>query len=156
MTTRPTQDSRVLSHGRGGAGKPCLHITFLSRCNLAKNDPTLNQSKPEDLVTPTLKSSKYTTGRGGTGNMAQNDPERPELARAAQDVEAPAQVSEPKGPTHYGRGGAANIIDKDGQRNSGDVKRKSAEAKRKSEEGKREEGGILAKGKELLNKLGKK
>lgn len=85
--------------------------------------------------------------------MAQNDPERPEVARAAQDVDGPATVSEPKGPTHYGRGGAANIIEKDGQRKSGDVKRKSEEVKREEGNGK---GGLVAKGKELLNKLGKK
>jgi hypothetical protein len=119
--------------------------------NLAKDDPAANYPKPEDLTTPTLKSNTYTTGRGGTGNMAQNDPERPEVARKAQDVEAPATVPEPKGPTHYGRGGAANIIDKD--RKSGDAKRKSEEVKREDGNGK---GGLLAKGKELLNKLGKK
>jgi hypothetical protein len=88
--------------------------------------------------------------------MALNDPQHPEVARAAQDVEAPNTVSE---PTHYGRGGAANIIEKDGQRKSGDAKRKSGDVKRKSEEAKRQEsgkGGLLAKGKELLNKLGKK
>lgn len=85
--------------------------------------------------------------------MAQNDPERPEVARAAQDVEAPAPPTEPKGPTHYGRGGAANIIEKDGQRKSGEVKRKSEDVKR--EEG-TAKGGLLAKGKEFLNKFGKK
>jgi hypothetical protein len=81
--------------------------------------------------------------------MALNDPQHPELARAAQDVEAPSTKSE---PTHYGRGGAANIIEKDGQRTSNDARRKSEDAKRQ-EAGK---GGLLAKGKELLNKLGKK
>ena len=84
--------------------------------------------------------------------MARNDPERPEVARAAQDVEVPPQP-EPQGPAHYGRGGAANIIGQEGQ------PRKSGEAKRKSEEVKREEGaskGLLAKGKDILNKLGKK
>ncbi|KAJ4370630.1 hypothetical protein N0V83_005151 [Neocucurbitaria cava] len=118
--------------------------------NIAKDDPT-NCPKPEDLVTPVLKSNTYTTGRGGTGNMAHNDPQRPEVARAAQDVEAPPQ-HEPQGPKHYGRGGAANIIE-DGQT------RKSVEAKRKSEEEKREAAankGLLAKGKDMLNKLGKK
>ncbi|CAO2648901.1 Nn.00g098500.m01.CDS01 [Neocucurbitaria sp. VM-36] len=137
MTT--SADNRVASHGRGGAG------------NIAKDDPT-NYPKPEDLVTPKIKSNTYTTGRGGTGNMAHNDPEHPEVARAAQDVELPPQ-HEPQGPKHYGRGGAANIIDQDGQ------PRKSGEAKRKSEEVKREEGhnkGLFAKGKEILNKLGKK
>jgi hypothetical protein len=118
--------------------------------NIAKDDPTANYPKPEDLVTPTLKTNTFTTGRGGTGNMAQYDPQHPELARAAQDVDTPATHPEPTGPTHYGRGGAANIIGNDAQRKSGDVKRTSGDAKR--EEG----GGLLAKGKEFLNKLGKK
>jgi Protein of unknown function (DUF3602) len=57
-----------------------------------------------DLGTPTLKSKNYTTGRGGTGNMAVNDPERPELAREAQDVDVPhvPLVAEKNFPT--GRG----------------------------------------------------
>lgn len=89
--------------------------------------------------------------------MAQNTD--PEVARAAQDVEAPAgAAADPKGPTHYGRGGAANIIDKDGRKSgegAGEVK-KSGEVKR--EEGKNggAGGGLLAKGKEILGKLGKK
>lgn len=124
-------------------------LTFLG--NIAKDDPT-NYPKPEDLVTPTLKSNTYTTGRGGTGNMARNDPEHPELARAAQDVDSKVHP-EPQGPKHYGRGGAANIIG-DGQ----PAQRQSAEAKRKSDEVKREDNGkgLLGKGKDLLNKLGKK
>ena len=126
-------------------------FVLTSSGNLKKDDPTNNYPKPEDLVTPTLKSNTYTTGRGGTGNMARNDPEHPELARAAQDVDNTPQPSEVPGPKHYGRGGAANIIS-DGQ----PAQRKSAEAKRKSEEAKAEEKGLLAKGKELLGKLGKK
>lgn len=120
--------------------------------NIAKTDPTASQLQPQDLVTPTLKSNTYTTGRGGTGNMAQNDPQQPEIARAAQDVDGPAHAIDPKGPIRYGRGGAANVIEKDDQRKSGDVKRKSEDDKR--EEGSK--GGILTKGKEFLNKLGKK
>lgn len=136
MTTQPAADVRVASHGRGGAG------------NIAKDDPT-NYPKPEDLVTPTLKSKAYTTGRGGTGNMAVNDPERPDLARAAQDVDAPPP-SEPQGPKHYGRGGAANIIGQDGQA----APRKSGEQAKREESGGSK--GLLSKGKELLNKLSKK
>ena len=117
--------------------------------NIAKDDPN-NYPKPEDLVTPTLKSDKYTTGRGGTGNMAKNDTQHPELARAAQDVDSGPQP-EPQGPKHYGRGGAANIIS-DGQ----PAQRKSAEAKRKGEEARAEDKGLLAKGKDFLTKLGKK
>jgi hypothetical protein len=126
-----------------------MNIYWSLAGNIAKDDPTANYPKPEDLVTPTLKSNTYTTGRGGQGNMALNDPERPEVARAAQDVEAHPTQSE---PTHYGRGGAANILEKNGQRKA------SVEAKRKSEEAKRQEpgkGGLLAKGKDLLNKLKK-
>lgn len=67
-------------------------------------------TKPSDLVTPTLKSDLYTTGRGGAGNMAHNDPRRPEIARASQDIEAPAvHGREHEGPHHIGRGGAANV-----------------------------------------------
>lgn len=39
---------------------------------------------PDDLATPTLKNDFYTTGRGGTGNMAKNTDA--EDARRAQDV----------------------------------------------------------------------
>jgi hypothetical protein len=86
--------------------------------------------------------------------MATNDPQRPEVARAAQDVEGPAKVSEPKGAIHYGRGGAANIIENNGEtRKSGDAKRKSIEVKPDEGNGK---GGLMTKGKDFLNKLGKK
>jgi hypothetical protein len=85
--------------------------------------------------------------------MAKNDPQHPELARAAQDVDStPHLHPDPQGPKHYGRGGAANIIS-DGQP---PAQRKSAEAKRKGEEVKAEEKGLLALGKDFLNKLGKK
>lgn len=40
--------------------------------------------QPQDLETPTLKTSVVTTGRGGSGNMAKNvDPIE---TRARQDV----------------------------------------------------------------------
>lgn len=104
--------------------------------------------------------------------MAKNDPARPEVARAAQDVEAPAH-REPEGPHHYGRGGAANIAKTEEEKRaarvaagtekkaSGEKKRASGELKeRKSEDGKREEAraekGIVDKGKEFLHKLGGK
>ncbi|KAI9814772.1 MAG: hypothetical protein M1827_003038 [Pycnora praestabilis] len=62
-----------------------------------------------DLVTPTIKTDVYTTGRGGTGNMAKNDPLNPELARESQDVNGlPRRQSEAE--THFGRGGAANTV----------------------------------------------
>ncbi|KAJ5887634.1 hypothetical protein N7495_007675 [Penicillium taxi] len=85
---------RNISHGRGGAG----NITRQEK----PSTPT-----PQDFVTPTIKQDVYTTGRGGSGNMVQNDLERPEIARERQDVESPplrAQVM----PHYIGRGGAAN------------------------------------------------
>ncbi|KAL1624963.1 hypothetical protein SLS54_003688 [Diplodia seriata] len=78
--------------------------------NMAKTTRRESSSNPRDLVTPTIKSALYTTGRGGTGNMARNDPQHPEIARAAQDVEAPpSAVRDHEGPKHFGRGGAANV-----------------------------------------------
>jgi hypothetical protein len=62
----------------------------------------------EDLVTPTIKSDKYTTGRGGQGNIAKNDPNHPEVARASQDIIVPAP-REHDAAFHVGRGGAANF-----------------------------------------------
>ncbi|KAL8965106.1 MAG: hypothetical protein Q9183_004025, partial [Haloplaca sp. 2 TL-2023] len=47
--------------------------------------PTVNDAK-NPLVTPTIKTNTYTTGRGGTGNMKKNDPKHPEVARRSQDV----------------------------------------------------------------------
>jgi len=83
--------------------------------------------------------------------MALNDPERPHLARAAQDVDAAPQL-EPQGPQHYGRGGAANVVGQDEQRAA---QRKSAEEANRQETGAGK--GLLSKGKEFLDKqLGKK
>lgn len=84
--------------------------------------------------------------------MARNDPEHPEIARAAQDVEG-APKTEPQGPKHYGRGGAANVIDdeatttqhKTDDHNNNNNNNNAAAAK-----------GLIGKGKDLLNKLGKK
>ncbi|KAF1950679.1 hypothetical protein CC80DRAFT_426312 [Byssothecium circinans] len=134
---------RIASHGRGGAG------------NITKEQKS-PQLTPADLATPTLKSEHFTTGRGGTGNMARNDPKFPEIARASQDVEAPLH-REPEGPHHYGRGGAANVA-----KPTEEEKRAAQEHnQRRSEEAKREEGaagkGLVDKVKEgLLSKLGKK
>jgi len=79
-----------VSHGRGGAGN----------IGSSEDSPPL-----QDIGTPTLKSEVYTTGRGGTGNMAKN--ENADVARLSQDVDVPAQRLA-EGPTHTGRGGAAN------------------------------------------------
>lgn len=90
---RSSADGRgALSHGRGGAG------------NIGSTPSDL---EPPSLDTPTLKSEVYTTGRGGSGNMAKNLDA--EAARRAQDV-----VANPRRPSnnevHVGRGGAANVF----------------------------------------------
>jgi len=59
------------------------------------------------LDTPTLKGDVYTTGRGGSGNMARNSD--PEAARRAQDVGGHPR-RESTHSTHVGRGGAANVF----------------------------------------------
>jgi ribosomal protein L37AE/L43A len=109
-----------------------------SKGNIAL-DVNTAYTKPEDLITPTIKSNTYTTGRGGQGNMAKND--NPDNARLAQDVDGPVKISEPKGIVHYGRGGAANIIT-DQERQSGDAKR--------NESGASAEQGLLSKVKGLF------
>lgn len=55
----------------------------------------------EPITTPTLKTKTYTTGRGGTGNMAKND--NPEEARAAQDIDIPGILLN-ESTHHTGRG----------------------------------------------------
>ncbi|KAF1984645.1 hypothetical protein K402DRAFT_395660 [Aulographum hederae CBS 113979] len=84
------------SYGRGGAG------------NISKEHRPTDDDPTNSLATPTIKSDLYTTGRGGSGNMAKNDPQHPEIARASQDVEG-VVPQEPEGAIHYGRGGAANV-----------------------------------------------
>jgi len=115
---RPSNDRKStgsMLQGRGGAGMyPCrldriaIAIAMLTRAgNIAPRSAAL---LPADLKTPTIKSDLYTTGRGGTGNMALNLHTQPELARAAQDVDAPQMLGrEPENSVHYGRGGAANV-----------------------------------------------
>lgn len=80
------------SHGRGGAGNMGTSVTDF-------DSPSLE--------TPTLKGEVYTTGRGGSGNMAKNTD--PDAARRAQDVTIHPR-RESGGSTHVGRGGAANIF----------------------------------------------
>jgi len=108
--------------------------------NMSKNaqQPVTQQ----DFTTPTIKQDNYTTGRGGTGNMAKNDPARPEIARAAQDVEGPVYHKDSDGPVHFGRGGAANVTHKDG-----DFKVPGATKERRPSE------SLADRGKGMLNKL---
>ncbi len=118
--------------------------------NLGPDDASTHP-QPDDLVTPTLKSPHYTTGRGGSGNMARNDPAHPERARASQDVDAPAR-REPDGPLHYGRGGAANFATPTpAEEEARGVREKS------DEEGGGADGkGLVDRGWGLLSKLGGK
>jgi len=136
----------IVSTGRGGAGMlfsfpfifhfspffslcavvlkhPTNACTMYQRSNYPFNSPTGNigpsthpTPSAASLTTPTIKQSQYTTGRGGSGNMAVNDPSVPahaEMARAAQDVGAPAmRQTEQTGEAfvHHGRGGGGNIL----------------------------------------------
>lgn len=91
---RESTTTSVSLHGRGGAGNV---------------GPVDNVETEDNLKIPVLKSPVYTTGRGGNGNMAQNDPNYPEKARLAQDVEeAPKTFG--NGDFHAGRGGAGNVM----------------------------------------------
>jgi hypothetical protein len=94
--------------GRGGAGESADMLSqqlynWPHPGNVTAKTPQTSQTEP--ITTPTLKSKVYTTGRGGTGNMAKND--NAEEARVAQDVDVPG-ITLPEAPHHTGRGGAAN------------------------------------------------
>ena len=71
--------------------------------------------------------------------MARNDPNHPEIARAAQDVDAPGHRDE-DGPHFYGRGGAANYA------KPADTEHKAGETKQEGVKDK----GIVEKIKEKL------
>jgi len=126
-----------LSHGRGGAG------------NIGT---TPSDTEPVTLETPTLKSEVYTTGRGGSGNMAKNSD--PEAARRAQDVVGHPR-RESTNSTHVGRGGAANVF-RPSQDDIEAAKREnrvweSAIADEKGEE--KVDKGLADRGKEFLSGL---
>lgn len=97
--------SRNISYGRGGAGKwRPLSLNAPQSTNYTGNITRQHSAPtPKDLVTPTIKQEVYTTGRGGSGNMMHNDPERPQLARELQDVESPPLRAQ-QIPHHTGRG----------------------------------------------------
>jgi len=138
----------LASSGRGGAG------------NMTENSPKIT---PEDLETPTLKTSVVTTGRGGSGNMAKNSD--PYETRLRQDVEAVPRRNS-GGATHYGRGGANVFKDspeeeaaarKAGAEGAGTVDDDEQPALRKSPSpGDKGNNGLAAKGKQWLNNLTKK
>ena len=85
---RSSSSSRRATHGRGGAGKIfvlCCPNDILTSIT-GNMGPATVDVNPDDLETPTIKSEVYTTGRGGSGNMAKNTD--PWEARRAQDVAA--------------------------------------------------------------------
>ena len=154
MTT--AEQIKTRSHGRGGAGN-------------INSKPT-NTVGADDLRTPALKSTTYTTGRGGmlrpyfspqgiqdsyllshlgSGNMATND--SAESARRAQDVEAPAHHSgSPRGTYHWGRGGEGNKMTV-GSSNS--ERKGSSRSSIREEQRERRSGSFenaFEKGKEML------
>ncbi|KAK3337037.1 hypothetical protein B0T19DRAFT_396698 [Cercophora scortea] len=86
--------AHLQSSGRGGAG------------NIVDSSMS-PKMLPQDLQTPTLKTSVVTTGRGGTGNMAKNSD--PVETRLRQDVEPVVRRSS-QGATHIGRGGTGNVF----------------------------------------------
>ncbi|KAH9902025.1 hypothetical protein F4778DRAFT_781272 [Xylariomycetidae sp. FL2044] len=124
----------MTSTGRGGAG---------NIADAAKS-PKIQAA---DLETPTLKTSVVTTGRGGVGNMAPNTD--PAQTRARQDV-GPIDRTPSFGPTHVGRGGAANVVtnkEQDGKAETG--------ADDDATAGRKNSGtvGLAAKAKELFKKV---
>ena len=82
-------------------------LTLLYLGNISRQQ---SATTPRDLVTPTIKQEVYTTGRGGSGNMVQNDPDRPEIARESQDVESPPLRAQ-QIPHHTGRGMHIHVQD---------------------------------------------
>ncbi|KAI5358728.1 hypothetical protein Slin15195_G111750 [Septoria linicola] len=104
------------TYGRGGAG------------NISSRPAAKMQAS--DLETPTIKSTTYTTGRGGSGNMAKSNPTAPEETRAAQDVDTPAHhTKELEGTYHWGRGGQGNMTTL-GKSGAEQARQKSLERKR--------------------------
>ena len=114
--------------------------------NTAASAPSVD---PSDLKTPTIKSPTYTTGRGGTGNMAKNDPENPQLAREAQDVEATTLPKE-RAAFHTGRGGDGNAVSKtaDGLKTTEQHSKEAREGEQKPRRGSFKE--LAGKGKDIL------
>ncbi|KAL8718992.1 MAG: hypothetical protein Q9181_008124 [Wetmoreana brouardii] len=117
--------NKKASHGRGGIGSSPPLSSFLSKSPLrtlkspsmypinvkhtGNIGPTVNDAR-HNLTTPTIKSSVYTTGRGGSGNMKKNDPKHPEVARKSQDVAPMPRRLSDEGIVHTGRGGVANVL----------------------------------------------
>ena len=81
----------------------------------------------------------------GSGNMVSNDPAKPNQARTAQDVDAPAaHKKEAHGAFHWGRGGEGNVMTV-GSNNKDKPKSGKAAGERSNSF-----TGVIAKGKEIL------
>jgi hypothetical protein len=97
----------AITYGRGGAGEPGSpgdHVSSSSNQSVFAGNVTSRDGRSPSVEpdsTPTLKSKTYTTGRGGTGNMAKND--SADEARRAQDVDVQG-ITLPEGTFHTGRG----------------------------------------------------
>jgi hypothetical protein len=124
--------------------KPCARPdSNTTPGNIATNISNLD---PVSLETPTLKTEVFTTGRGGSGNMAKNSD--PETTRRAQDVVAHPRT-ETGNDTHVGRGGAANVF-----RPSSEERGRTVEGEKKADGEKgtvTREMGFADKGKEWLS-----
>jgi len=127
---------RVVSYGRGGVGNIGEAV-----------------GEPEDQVAlPHLTSAVYTTGRGGTGNMALNDPNHPEYARIAQDIDLPMTLDSTT-DFHGGRGGAGNVYHPEEEEAKAAKLREEEEAKKRPppvDHSKIDYRGWADKGKDLL------
>jgi hypothetical protein len=133
------------------SSSPALRAHASPKSNSAPGNIGAGTSEvsPVSLETPTLKTDIFTTGRGGSGNMAKNSD--PETARRAQDVVAHPRT-ETGSDTHVGRGGAANVF-RPSEEEAGRVAEGEAEKRRVlAEKGPvPREVGLADKGKEWLS-----
>lgn len=98
---QPSKSPVYYSTGRGGAG----NIKLLSKVQLPK-------LVPQGLNTPQLTQPKFTTGRGGYGNMVDNS--NPKFTRKLQDVDGPQDLYAVALNKSFsvGRGGFGNVVSK--------------------------------------------
>ncbi|KAI5967906.1 hypothetical protein CANMA_002674 [Candida margitis] len=137
------------STGRGGAG------------NMKKSDQLPSPKLvPQGSNTPHLTTSKITTGRGGYGNMIDNND--PELTRKLQDVE-PEDIDKVKSHElqainsrgfSVGRGGFGNVISNSRSRSSSEHENGIPNLYSVSSHGekkhKKKKGGFMEKIKEIF------
>ena len=153
-----------ISTGRGGAGKRILPlnphvvkgVSVLTNISLGNiGSPKMAPKRDENLETPTLKTSIYTTGRGGAGNMAHFEKNDPNEARVAQDIEAPIRHENPHASVVTGRGGTGNMVKGDADGHSGARSKRSNSGGSTTSNGsrRRRSSSIVDKGIEMLHKV---